>query len=181
MPFWVPGVLLQHSEVVLWYLLSIQMIFRWICGGESGLPVLFLRHLRTALGFWFWKIIKSVPLGLHLLFNCYRVITIFSLYSFCLNCVLFKLCGIPSYDFEKVIGDYSWHFWLLIPKTFPSCSHKTRQKKKREIQRGSGGENWLKKKNYQVTKCSGKPSAALCKINHILKVFRVILFSFGSD
>ena len=27
MPFWVPGVLRQHSEVVLWYLLSVRMIF----------------------------------------------------------------------------------------------------------------------------------------------------------
>ena len=48
LPFWVPGVLCQHSEVVLWKLLSIQMIFWWICGGESGLPILFLCHLRTA-------------------------------------------------------------------------------------------------------------------------------------
>ena len=43
--FWVPDVLCQHSEVVLWNLLSVQMCFWWICGGESGLPVLFLRHL----------------------------------------------------------------------------------------------------------------------------------------
>ena len=28
LPFWVPGVLCQHSEVVLWNLLSIQMIFQ---------------------------------------------------------------------------------------------------------------------------------------------------------
>ena len=27
LPFWVPGVLCQCSEVVLWYLLSIQIIF----------------------------------------------------------------------------------------------------------------------------------------------------------
>ena len=27
LPFWVPGVFCQHSEVVLWKLLSIQMIF----------------------------------------------------------------------------------------------------------------------------------------------------------
>ena len=47
LPFWVPGVLCQHSEVVLWKLLSIQIIFWWICGGESGLPVLFLCHLGT--------------------------------------------------------------------------------------------------------------------------------------
>ena len=37
LPFWVPGVFLYHSEVVLWKLLSIQMIFWWICGEESGL------------------------------------------------------------------------------------------------------------------------------------------------
>ena len=46
--FWVPDVLCWHSEVVLWNLLSVQMFFWWICWGESGLPVLFLRHLRTA-------------------------------------------------------------------------------------------------------------------------------------
>ena len=44
LPFWVPGVLCQLSEVALWNLISIQMIFWWICGGESGLPILFLRH-----------------------------------------------------------------------------------------------------------------------------------------
>ena len=48
LPFWGPGILLQHSEVILWKLLSSQMIFWWICGGESGLLVLFLLHLRTA-------------------------------------------------------------------------------------------------------------------------------------
>ena len=45
--FWVPDVLCQHSEVVLWNLLSVQMFFWWICGGENGLPILFLCHLRT--------------------------------------------------------------------------------------------------------------------------------------
>ena len=28
LPFWVPDVLCQHSEVVLWNLLSVQMFFR---------------------------------------------------------------------------------------------------------------------------------------------------------
>ena len=42
-----PGVLCQRSEAVLWKLLSIQVIFWWICGGESGLPILFLCHHRT--------------------------------------------------------------------------------------------------------------------------------------
>ena len=27
LPFWVPEVLCQHSEVVLWYLLGVQMFF----------------------------------------------------------------------------------------------------------------------------------------------------------
>ena len=45
--FWVPDVLCWHSEVVLWNLLSVQMFFWWICGGESGLPILFLCHLSS--------------------------------------------------------------------------------------------------------------------------------------
>ena len=55
LPFWVPDVLCQHSEVLLWNLLSVQMFFRWICGGESGLPVLFLCHLRTTPNSLFLK------------------------------------------------------------------------------------------------------------------------------
>ena len=47
LPFWVPAILHQCSEVVLWKLLSVQMLFWWICGGESGLPVLFFHHLGT--------------------------------------------------------------------------------------------------------------------------------------
>ena len=56
LPFWVPGVLRQHTDIVLWKLFSIQIciwilfsiqIFWWICGGESGLSVLFLCHLGT--------------------------------------------------------------------------------------------------------------------------------------
>ena len=47
LPFCVPGVLCQHSEVILWKFLSTQMIFWRTSGGESGLPILFLCHLRT--------------------------------------------------------------------------------------------------------------------------------------
>ena len=43
--FWVADGLCQCSEFVLWSLLRVQMFFQWICGGESGLPVLFLCHL----------------------------------------------------------------------------------------------------------------------------------------
>ena len=53
--FWVPDVLCQHSEVVLWNLLSIEMFFWWICEGETGLPVLFLCHLRNSLCLFFFK------------------------------------------------------------------------------------------------------------------------------
>ena len=66
LPFWVPGVLCQHSEVVLWNLFSVQVIFQCICGGENGLPILFLHHLRTTLLFFsiclsnlFLSLIKS--------------------------------------------------------------------------------------------------------------------------
>ena len=55
LPFWMPNVLFQHSEVVLWNLLNVQIFFWWICGGES-VPVLFLCHLRTAhpkCAFWY--------------------------------------------------------------------------------------------------------------------------------
>ena len=45
LPFWVPGVLCQHLEVVLWKLLSAQMIFWWIYRGESGLLLLLLHQL----------------------------------------------------------------------------------------------------------------------------------------
>ena len=48
LPFWMPGVLHQRSEVVLWKLPGIQMIFWWISWGESGLPFLFLCHFRTS-------------------------------------------------------------------------------------------------------------------------------------
>ena len=47
LPFWVPGVLCQHSEVVLWELFSIQTIFWWICGGEK---VVSLYYSSTILG-----------------------------------------------------------------------------------------------------------------------------------
>ena len=66
-PFWVPDVLCQHSKFVLWNLLVLQMFFRWICGGESGLPFLFLHHLRTPKHFlyltWWKKFLADVREG----------------------------------------------------------------------------------------------------------------------
>ena len=52
LPFWVSGVLCQCLEVIWWKLLSIQMIFWWICEAESVLPILFLHHHRTAPFSW---------------------------------------------------------------------------------------------------------------------------------
>ena len=45
------------TEVVLWNLLSVEMFFWWICGGESDLPILFLRHLRTAPTLCLWALL----------------------------------------------------------------------------------------------------------------------------
>ena len=50
LPFWVSDVLCQHTEVVLWNLLRVQMFFPQVCGEEHGLPVVFLCDLRTAPG-----------------------------------------------------------------------------------------------------------------------------------
>ena len=58
--FWVPDVLCRHSEVVLWNLLSVQMFFWWICGGESGLPILFLCHLSSHLSLLFNMLSKLI-------------------------------------------------------------------------------------------------------------------------
>ena len=62
-----PDVLCQHSKFVLWNLLVLQMFFRWICGGESGLPFLFLHHLRTPKHFlyltWWKKFLADVREG----------------------------------------------------------------------------------------------------------------------
>ena len=44
------------------FTLSVQMFFWWICGGESGLPILFLRHLRiTPLTFFFLPLLVMLP------------------------------------------------------------------------------------------------------------------------
>ena len=40
--------------------ISIQMIFWWICEGESGLPILFLHHHRTAPFYWQSSFIQPI-------------------------------------------------------------------------------------------------------------------------
>ena len=61
-----PNVLCQPTEVVLWSLLGIEMFFWGICEGESGLAVLFLRHLSLlpridAFELWCWRKLLRVP------------------------------------------------------------------------------------------------------------------------
>ena len=82
MLFWVPDVLCWHSEVVLWNLLSVQMFFWWICGGESGLPVLFLCHLRTA---HIYFLITSLNYLLYLTVIEYLFLRPFENITFCIN------------------------------------------------------------------------------------------------
>ena len=66
--FLVADVLCQHSEVVLWNVLSVERFFWWICGGESGLPVLFLCHLRTTLTFLFYLSFLSLTIFISFVF-----------------------------------------------------------------------------------------------------------------
>ena len=46
------GCLVSSASIqkLLWNLLSIQMFFWWICGGENRFPILFLCHLRSTPG-----------------------------------------------------------------------------------------------------------------------------------
>ena len=48
-PFWVSGIFCQHSEIVLWKLLHIQIIIWCFYGRENGLPILFLFYRGSTL------------------------------------------------------------------------------------------------------------------------------------
>ena len=58
--FWLPDVLCQPTEVVLWSLLSVEMFFWGICEGESDLPVPFLRHLSLSPKTCFFILTKDI-------------------------------------------------------------------------------------------------------------------------
>ena len=108
LPFWVPNVLCQHSEVGLWNLLSVQIFFRWICVGESGLPVLFLCHLRTTSLFC----ISNISLS-----SFQNIIFSFHNLSFFLQLVSLKCLNIPILTpFHSVLlslNTWVWIFFLL--------------------------------------------------------------------
>ena len=62
------------QKLFCWKLLSVQIIFSCICGGESSLPILFLCHLGTDLHYCF---LTAFPLFLHsltsLISNCFSL------------------------------------------------------------------------------------------------------------
>ena len=53
--FWVPDVLCQHQELFCGICSVFKCSFDKLVGGESGLPALFLHHLKTALLLWVIK------------------------------------------------------------------------------------------------------------------------------
>ena len=63
LPFWVPDVLCQHSEIVLWNLLSVQMFLWWICGEKVVSP----SYSSTILGLpprtVFWTLWEKATVG----------------------------------------------------------------------------------------------------------------------
>ena len=99
LPFWVPDVLCQHSEVVLWNLLSVQMFFQWICDGESGLPILFLCHLRTAPPILFLR--NFIDFSVH---RCEITMSILCYVK--LTCKFFHI--------EKLVIGVTWFFYLFF-------------------------------------------------------------------
>ena len=90
--FWVPDVLCQPTEVVLWSLFSIEMFFWGICEGESGLPVLFLCHLRTSPHCIFWILI----LYQYMVYKYFLPSVSFHSVDYFLCCVDFFICCHPT-------------------------------------------------------------------------------------
>ena len=94
--FWVPDVLCQHSEVVLWSLLGVEMFFWGICEGESGLPVLFLRHL-TLLSF------------------CLDIFQIYHWWNLVISGLYFFENKINFYlPYHRCQCTNAWSFWVCI-------------------------------------------------------------------
>ena len=58
LPLWVPGGLRQHSEVVLWYLLSVQMMFWWILG-EKVVSLSYSSAIFHVFWTWVWASSES--------------------------------------------------------------------------------------------------------------------------
>ena len=111
LPFWVPDVLFQHSEVLSWNLLSVQMFFGWICGGESGLPVLFLCNLRATRETWTLDSISSASSLSILLQTQAANGTVLNIYVFV--CFFNLSSYYPCYPATIPILSH-WYFFLWI-------------------------------------------------------------------
>ena len=91
LPFWVPGVLCQHSEVVLWKLLSIQMIFWWISGGEHvSQPYSSAIFKHTSCNELFSSLFLVTEVTLQWLADCLAINS---------NSYVFFSCFSPSYNY----------------------------------------------------------------------------------
>ena len=109
-PFWVPDVLCQHSEVVLWNLLNVQMFFGWICGVESGLPVLLLHHLRTTPSNYFSG---SLPISSSFIWTCVFLVCSFICVVFlCFFIIIFLNILCLRAPFPRLQG------WILSSFSF---------------------------------------------------------------
>ena len=111
LPFWVPDVLCQHSEVVLWNLFGVQMFFWWICGGESGLPILVLCHLRIAPFFPFKIWLCRVLVAACGIFGC-------SLWT--LNCGMWYLVPWPGIK-PRLPASGAWSLRHWTTREFHHC------------------------------------------------------------
>ena len=113
-------VLHQRSAVVLWNLLSVQMIFQWICGGQSGLPSYSSAILGSPPNFniltvliWILSLVFMMSLlkGVSVLFIFSKnhilvwlllffylfIFHLFMLWSWCFfPCAKFEFCVLPS-------------------------------------------------------------------------------------
>ena len=160
----VPDVFCQHSEVVLWNLLSIQMFFWWICGGESGLPVLFLCHLRTAssvssrihLILLKWILLLHPPCSLHIHLavfpNCF---VIFFFHNGILSMTTF--INLNHADILLLLSHHfvSWLWSLPFLRWDPFCHHRIKGMVCKKVQ----GKKELKTK--QLTFARPRPARVL--------------------
>ena len=81
------------------------MFFWWICGGESGVPILFLRHLRTASSRQSWFQLVLLPV------QCFSWCTL--LISYISRVTIYSLDVLLFLFGTSLL--FHVQFWLLLP------------------------------------------------------------------